>query len=124
MDLLRTRQVDPIHQSPRLRAYGFFTKGTVPTSLILTHLASFLFLTSSPAVLPRPLPSPVARSRGFHHVSWVLCSRPTTDRASLAFSLSLIGLLTPLPLGDSASPPEVTRYPSVPCRPQSPWCGG
>jgi hypothetical protein len=27
----------------------------------------------------------------------VLFSRPTTDRASLAISLSLIGLLTPLP---------------------------
>src|SRR5215469_15227930 len=44
MDLLSTRRVDPIHQSPRTRAYGFFTKGTVPTSLVLTHLVSFLFL--------------------------------------------------------------------------------
>src|ERR1700730_1034119 len=37
--------------------------------LAFTHLAFSLFLTSSPAVLPRPLPSPVARSRGFHHAS-------------------------------------------------------
>src|SRR6516162_1019775 len=54
----------------------------------------------------------------------VLFSRPTTDRASLATSLMLIGPLTPVPPGDSASPPEVTRCSSVPCRPQTPWCGG
>src|SRR5437588_7805566 len=45
MDLLSTRRVDPIHQSPRTRAYGFFAKGTVPTSLVLAHLVSFLFPT-------------------------------------------------------------------------------
>ena len=50
-------------------------------------------------------------------------SRPTTDQASLATSLSLIGLLTPVPSGDLASPPEVARCSSVPCRPQTPWCG-
>src|SRR5580692_7680649 len=50
-------------------------------------------------------------------------SRPTTDRASLATSLSLIGPLTPVPPGDPASSPEVTRCSSVPCRPQTPWCG-
>jgi hypothetical protein len=33
----------------------------------------------------------------------VLFSRPYTDRASLATSLPLIGLLTPVPPGDSAS---------------------
>src|SRR5437588_12278697 len=38
MDLLGTRQVDPVHQSPQTRAYGFFAKGTVPSSLIFTHL--------------------------------------------------------------------------------------
>src|SRR6266404_903617 len=54
----------------------------------------------------------------------VLFSRPTTDRASLATSLMLIGPLTPVPPGDSASSPEVTRCSSVPCRPQTPWCGG
>src|SRR5438046_2362635 len=45
MDLLGTRQVDPVHQSPQTRAYGFFAKGTVPSSLIFTHLVSFLFLS-------------------------------------------------------------------------------
>jgi hypothetical protein len=47
-------------------------------------------------------------------------SRPTTDKASLTFSLALIGLLTPAPPRDLASPPEVTRCSSVPCRPQTP----
>ena len=41
MDLLSTRWVDPVRQYPRTRAYGFFAKGTVPTSLILTHLVFF-----------------------------------------------------------------------------------
>ena len=51
----------------------------------------------------------------------VLLSRPSTDRASLATSLPLIGPLTPVPPRDSASPPEVARCSSVPCRPQTPW---
>src|SRR5499425_10379 len=124
MDLLGSRQVDPIHQSPQARAYGFFTKGTVPTSLIFTHLVSFLFLTIFAGCLPRPA------SVAGCPVTWlsprlqVLFSRPTTDRASLATSLALIGLLTPVPPGDSASSPEVTRCSSVPCHPQSPWYGG
>src|SRR5215467_4829128 len=54
MDLLVTRRVDPIRQSPRTRAYGFFAKGTVPTSLILAHLVSFLFPTIFAGCLPRP----------------------------------------------------------------------
>src|SRR5256884_2660236 len=49
----------------------------------------------------------------------VLFSRRTTDRASLAISLALIGPLTPMPTGDSVSSPEVTRCSSVPCRPRS-----
>src|SRR6266446_2050260 len=124
MDLLGTHQVDPIHQSPQTRAYGFFAKGTVPSSLIFTHLVSFLFLTIFAGCLPRP--TLVADSLG--HVPFitlqVLFSRRTTDRASLAISLALIGPLTPMPTGDSVSSPEVTRCSSVPCRPQTPWCGG
>jgi hypothetical protein len=53
-DPLGTQEVDPIHQSPRTRAYGFFTKGTGPTSLVLTHLVCFLFLTLFAGCLPRP----------------------------------------------------------------------
>ena len=117
MDLLGTRRVDPVRQSPWTRAYGFFTKGTVPTSLVLTHLVSFLFPTIFGGCLPRPA------SVAGCPVTW-LSPRPTTDRASLATSLTLIGPLTPVPPGDSASSPEVTRCSSVPCRPQTPWCGG
>src|SRR5437899_798178 len=123
MDLLGTRQVDPIHQSPQTRAYGFFTQGTVPSSLLFTHLVSFLFLTIFAGCLPRPnsvAGCPVTLLSPLQ----VLFSRPTTDRASLATSLMLIGPLTPVPPGDSASSPEVTRCSSVPCRPQTPWSGG
>src|SRR5215469_12413356 len=94
MDLLRTRRVDPIHQSPRTRAYGFFAEGTVPTSLILAHLVSFLFPTIF-ADCPSPTHSVAGnRSLGFRHLQ-VLCSRRTADRASLATSLALIGSLYP-----------------------------
>jgi len=71
--------------------------------LAFTHLVFFLFLTifagwPSPTHFRRRLPG---------HVTFitlqVLFSRPYTDRASLATSLPLIGLLTPVPPGDSAS---------------------
>src|SRR5262249_45590784 len=54
MDLLATRRVDPVRQSPLTRAYGGFANGTVPTSLILAHLVSFLFPTIFAGCLPRP----------------------------------------------------------------------
>jgi hypothetical protein len=63
------RRVDPVHQYPRTRAYGFFTKGTVPTSLILAPLGSFPCPTIFAGCLPRPIRSPVIRSRGFHRAS-------------------------------------------------------
>src|SRR6266478_4446831 len=124
MDLLGTRQVAPVHQSPQTRMYGFFTHGTVPPSRL--YSSGFLSLPDH----LRRLPSPTQfRRRLPGHVAFTTLprspfSRPTTDRASLATSLSLIGPLTPVPPGDSASSPEVTRYSSVPCHPQSPWCGG
>src|SRR5947207_14338806 len=103
MDLLCTRQVDPVHQSPQTRTYGFFTKGTVPTFLLFTHLVFFLFPT-----IFAGWPSPTHfRCRLPGHVAFaalqVLFNRPYTDRASLATSLSFIGLLTPLPPRDSVS---------------------
>src|SRR5580658_761186 len=124
MDLLGTRQVDPIHQSPQTRAYGFFAKGTVPAS----HLYSSGFLSlpdhlrrlPSPTHFCRRLPGHVA----FTTLHWYFSAGRLLDRASLATSLVLIGLLTPVPPGDSASSPEVTRCSSVPCRPQTPWYGG
>jgi len=54
----------------------------------------------------------------------VLFGCPTTDRAPLATSLPLIGLLPAEPPADPVSSPGVTRYSSVPCHPQTPWCGG
>src|SRR6266566_226354 len=103
--------------------YGYFTHGTDPPPR--PSSSGFFFLPDR----LRRLPSPAHfRRRFLGHATFaalvVLHSRPSTDRASLATSLALIGLLTPVPPGDSARPPEVTRCSSVPCRPQTPWCGG
>src|ERR1019366_2754049 len=123
MDLLCTRRVDPVGQFPRSEMYGYFTHGTDPPfrpySLPSSLFPNRLRRLSSPTHFRRRLPGPMAFA-----MLLVLFSRPTTDRASLAISLSLIGPLTPVPPGDPASPPEVTRCSSVPCRPQTPWCGG
>src|SRR5208282_1117898 len=100
-----------------------FTHGTDPPPR--PYSSGFLSL-SHPL---RRLPSPTHfRRRSLGHAVFaallVRLSRPSTGRALLALSLPLIGLLTPVPPGDSASPPEVTRGSSLPCRPQTPWCGG
>ena len=99
--------------------YGYFTHGTDPPprpySSGFFSLPNRLRRLPSLAHLRRRLPGHAAFA-----ALVVLHSRPSTDRAWLATSLSLIGLLTPVPPGDSASPPEVTRHSSVPCRPQSP----
>src|SRR5713226_1573576 len=123
MDLSCSRRVDPVRQSPRSRMYGYFTHGTVPPPR--PYSSGFLAL---PDYLRR-LPSPTHfRRRLLGHTSFVvlvvLHSRPSTDRASLATSLSLIGPLTPASSRDPVSPPEVTCCSSVPCHPQSPWYGG
>src|SRR6516164_1707125 len=52
MDLLRTRQVDPVHQSPQTRMYGFFTHGTVPPSRL--YSSGFLSLSDRLRRLPSP----------------------------------------------------------------------
>src|SRR5215813_39186 len=123
MDLLYTRRVDPVHQSPRTRMYGYFTHGADPPSRPCSS-----GLLSLPNRLRR-LPSPAHFRRRFPgHAAFaalvVLHSRPSTDRASLATSLSLIGLLAPVPPEDPASHPEVTRCSSIPCCPHSPCSGG
>src|SRR6266700_8419840 len=112
MDLLRSRQVDPVHQSPQTRMYGFFSHGTVPPCRL--YSSGFLSLPDR----LRRLPSPTHSGRRLlgHAVFaalQVLFSRRTTDKASLAISLALIGSLTPMSLGDSVSSPEVTRCSSV-----------
>src|SRR6516225_4659330 len=123
MDLPCTRRVDPVHQSPRTRMYGYFTHGTDPPSRPyssgLLSLPNRLRRLPFPTHLSRRLPGHAAFA-----ALQVLHSRPSTDRASLATSLALIGLLTPVSPGDPASSPEVTRCSSIPCRPQPPWYGG
>ena len=58
------------------------------------------------------------------------CACGTTQRSDRShgiashFALRLIGSLAPAPPGDRASSPGVTHGSSVPCRPQTPWCGG
>src|ERR1035438_3444330 len=50
MDLLCTRQVDPVRQSPQTRMYGFFTHGTVPPSRL--YSSGFLSLPDHLRRLP------------------------------------------------------------------------
>src|ERR1700751_6158921 len=123
MDLPYTRRVDPVHQSPRPRMYGYFTHGTDPPPRPCS--SGFLSLPNRLRRLPFPAHF---RRRFLGHAAFtallLLPSRPSTGRASLATSLAIIGLLSPVPPADSASPPEVTRHSSLPCRPQTPWCGG
>src|SRR4051812_3834730 len=52
MDLLRTRRVDPVCQSPRTTMYGFFTHGTVPPSR--PYSSGFLSLPNCLRRLPSP----------------------------------------------------------------------
>src|ERR1035441_7371837 len=107
MDLPCTSRVAPVHQSPRTRMYGYFTHGTDPPPRPCS--SGFLSLPNR----LRRLPSPAHFRRRFPgHAAFatlaLLHSRPSTGGASLPPSLSLIGLLTPGPPGDPASPPEVT----------------
>src|SRR5213592_591455 len=95
--------------------YGFFAHGTDPPPR--PYSSGFLSLLHR----LRRLPSPTHfRRRSLGHAAFaalqVLHSRPSTGRASLALSLPLIGPPTPVPPGDSVSPPEVTRCSSVPSR--------
>src|SRR6266540_2566534 len=92
MDLPCTRRVDPVHQSPRTRMYGYFTHGTDPPPR-----PSSSGFPSLPNRLRR-LPSPAHFRRRFPgHAAFpaleVLHSRPSTDRTLLAISLALIGCL-------------------------------
>ena len=118
------RQVDPGHQYHRTMMYGFFAKRTDPPHRPYSPAARLV----PPAFARRlPRPTPVADhsvmriSPRFRYYSAVRL----LNRASLPTSLPLIGLLTPVFFSrDPVSPPGVTRCSSVPCRPQSPWCGG
>src|SRR5947207_13862013 len=104
MDLPCTRRVDPVHQSPRTRMYGYFTHGTDPTPRPCS--SGFLSLPNRLRRLPFPAHF---RRRSPGHASFaaleLLYSRSSTDRCSLATSLAIIALPTPVPPADSASTP-------------------
>jgi hypothetical protein len=78
---------------------------------------------SSPAAFPdslrRQSPGRVAFT-----TLLVLFGHPTTPKTPLPTSLALIGSLPTVPPVDPGSPPGVTLRSSVPCHPQTPWCGG
>src|SRR5215467_2326951 len=94
MDLLCPHRVDPVHQSPQTRTYGFFAYGTVPHPRL--YSSGFLSLPDHLRRLPSP---PHSGRRLLDHAAFaalqVLFSRPTTGRASLTLSLALMGPLTP-----------------------------
>jgi hypothetical protein len=74
--------------------YGFFPKELIHL-ITLTHLTSFLF---PPGLRLPPSPTHSGRrllGRTAFTVLEVLFGSPTTDRASLPISLSLIGSLIP-----------------------------
>src|ERR1035441_1649732 len=123
MDLLCPRQVDPVRQSPRARMFGYFTHGTVPPPRPYSLTAPFHPNHQRPPPSPGHPPADLLGRAAFTALE-VLLGSPTTDAASLATSLSLIGLLSAVPPADHASSPGVTHSSSVPCRVQTPWCGG
>jgi hypothetical protein len=103
--------------------YGYFSKGTDPP------LRPYSTRKPSPPDPLRRPPFPTHSGRRMcGHEAFatleVLFGRPTTRRAPLPTSLTLIGSLLPVPPGSSTSPPGVTSWSSVPCRPQTPWYGG
>src|SRR3954469_5216802 len=101
MDLHCLCWVDPVRQSPGTTMYGCFTHRTVPPPRPCS---------SGPLSLSNPLRRLPSLTHFRHRflgcavftALLVLHSRPSTDRASLALSLSLIGPLTLVPTRDSA----------------------
>jgi len=104
--------------------FGSFTQGTVPPqrsySLVSCFYPTLCVCSPSPAH---------SRRRLLGHESFlslqVLLGSPTTDAAlprhfACAYRLAYAGCRPATP----SVPPEVTRCSSVPCRPQTPWCGG
>src|ERR1700682_3346683 len=81
MDLLRSRRVDPIHQSPRTRMYGYFTHGTGPPPR--PYSSGFFFLPDLLRLLPSPTHSVADFSVTGFRLLQVPRSSPTTGRASL-----------------------------------------
>jgi hypothetical protein len=111
-----------VQQFPRAKRTGISLKELIHLST-LTHCLPLSSQPPSSVAFPNPFGRRLPGHAAFTALK-VLLNRPTTDKASLTLSLSLIGLLTPKPSRDLVSSPEVTHCSSVPCRPQTPWCGG
>src|SRR4029453_9004267 len=95
MDLLGSHRVDPVRQSPRTRMYGYFTHGTDPPPR--PYSSGFSSLPDLLRLPPSPTHSVADCSVTGFCLLQVLRSSPTTDRAPLPISLSLIGSLPPEP---------------------------
>src|SRR5215470_14151915 len=120
MDLLGSCRVDPIHQSPRSRTYGYFTHGTDPPSSPLLIWFPLSSRSSSSAAFPNPFRCRLLGHRVFFPLLQVPCSSPTTGRGAASHFACAYRVAPSGATGDPASPPEVARHSSVPCRPQSP----
>jgi len=101
---------------------GFSLKELI-RAIALTRLLPASPQPPLPAAFPSPLGCLLRGHAAFTALP-VLLGCPTTRRASLPTSLSLIGSLILTPLRNPASPPGVTLKSSVPCRPHTPWYDG
>ena len=107
MVFLCFRWVKSVRPSPQMEMYGFFTHGTDPP----LHLYSLVFFLLPNHLRQPPSPAHSAADYSVTRLSprfLVLFGCPTTDRAPLATSLPLIGLLPAEPPADPASSPGVT----------------
>ena len=95
-----------------------------PTSAPLLISPSCLVPTVFAGRLPQPTRLPPPDGHAAFTALQVLFGRPTPRRASLPTSLSLIGSVAAAPPADPPRSPRVTHWSSIPCRPQTPWCGG
>src|ERR1700679_3534393 len=91
MDLLCSRRVDPVHQSPRAWMYGFFTHGTDPPP----RPYSLVFLPF-PAIFAGCLPRPIS-----------VAGCPVTWLSPCFWYSSAVRLLTLRCQLDSLSPAEL-----------------
>src|SRR5215470_17945118 len=124
MNLLGTCWINPVRQSPRTPMYGSFSQRNCSSSA--AYSLAFCFCPTFFVCSPSPAHS---RRRLLGHESFpslqVLLGSPTTDAAlhrhfACAYRLAYAGDQPATP----SVPPEVTRCSSIPCRPQTPWCGG
>jgi len=125
--LLLSVRIEPVSQSPRRTAEGFFLEGTVPCRR-LTHWPSCSFPTSSRTAFPGSL----IRSQKNHAVYANRASgtSPSSDFSSdlgCPFALSAYrhALIQQFcPAGCPMRSPRVTICSSAPCRPHTPWFEG